>query len=257
MSASQLLDRPGDRKLQSSHARYRGERAFMHRAATLLWGLLSIVLLVSGACMLLAGIASYQAEAFIDSWDGRSTEPGASAWKIAHSAAKRSISLYPVADGARLDRLARIYSWKQFHQPYADPAAQESRHAALDAYRAAVAARPSWPYTWAGLAHSKLELQEFDGEFDEALVQAFQLGPWRIGVNLELVEIGLNAWPYLNQVQRLAVLESARRSVSFGYAEAQNVLELAQGAGRLRVLCDGLSPELRSTRKLSQCSGTQ
>ncbi|MDH4610285.1 hypothetical protein [Pseudomonas sp. BN102] len=225
----------------------------MQQVPPLLLGVLSIVLLVSGARILLAGIASYQTEAFISSWDKRDTEPSARAWEVAHSAAQRAISLYPVADGDRLDRLARIYSWKQFRQPYADPAAQESRRAALAAFRAAVAARPSWPYTWSGLAYSKLYLQEFDGEFDQALDQAFQLGPWRIGVNRELVEIGFSAWPHLSQVQRLAILESARRSVAFGNAEAQNLFELAQEAGLLRELCDSLSEALIGSRKLLQC----
>ncbi|MNR25714.1 hypothetical protein D3C85_1428790 [compost metagenome] len=75
-------------------------------------------------------------------------------------------------------------------------------------------------------------------------------------MNRELAEIGLSAWPQLNEAQRQATLESARRSLSFGNAEAQHLLEVAQRTGRLRELCDSLSPELRSTRTLSQCQGT-
>ncbi|MCY1524480.1 hypothetical protein D9M68_594130 [compost metagenome] len=255
MSASQSLDRPGSRKRQRSHVDSRGASQVMHHVPPLVL-VLSFELLVAGAYMLLAGIASFQADAFIGAWDTRGQEPSARAWEVAHNAAQRAIRLYPVADGDRLDRLGRIHSWKQFRQPYADPAAQHSRRAALDAYRAATVARPTWPYTWARLAHSKLYLQEFDDEFDQAMVRAFQLGPWRIGVNRELAEIGLSAWPQLNEAQRQATLESARRSLSFGNAEAQHLLEVAQRTGRLRLLCDSLSPELKGTRKLSQCPGT-
>ncbi|MFC5694235.1 hypothetical protein ACFPU0_01530 [Pseudomonas sp. GCM10022186] len=254
MSTGQLLDRPGSRK--RSDVESRRASSIMQQVPALLL-VLSFGLLVAGARMLLAGIASYQAEAFIGSWDKRGNEPGAAAWDVAHNAAQRAIELYPVADGDRLDRLGRIYSWKQFRQPYADSVAQHSRRAALDAYRAATGARPTWPYTWARLAHSKLYLQEFDDEFDRAMVQAFQLGPWRIGVNRELAEIGLNAWPHLSPAQRRATLESARRSLAFGNAEALHLLEVAQRAGRIQVLCDGLSHELRSTRKLAQCVGAQ
>ncbi len=256
MNVGELLDRPGSRKRQRSDAQSRRASSIVQHVPTLLL-VLSFALVVAGAQMLLAGIASYQAEAFISSWDKRGNEPGAAAWDVAHNAAQRAIRLYPVADGDRLDRLGRIYSWKEFRQPYADPAAQHSRRAALDAYRAATSARPTWPYTWARLAHSKLYLQEFDGEFERAMVQAFQLGPWRIGVNRELAEIGLSAWPHLNQAQRQATLESARRSLAFGNAEALHLLEVAQRAGRVRVLCDGLSHELSSTRQLTQCVRTQ
>ncbi|MBT8765800.1 hypothetical protein [Metapseudomonas boanensis] len=252
MSVSQSLDRPGSRK-RHSHASSRGERVIMQHVPVLLLVLLSFVLMVMGAYMLLAGIASYQAEAFISSWDKQGREPSVVAWEIAHNAAQRAIRLYPVADGDRLDRLGRIYSWKQFRQPYAAPAAQHSRRAALETYRAAIAARPSWPYTWARLAHSKLYLQEFDSEFDQAMAQAFRLGPWRIGVNLELAEIGFDAWPQLNEAQRQATRESTRRSAAFGNAEAQHLLEIAQRTGRIRVLCESLSHELISMRKLAPC----
>ncbi|WP_162934927.1 hypothetical protein [Pseudomonas cavernae] len=200
--------------------------------------------------MIVAGIASYQAEAFLAAWEKAGNEPEARAWQIAHDAAQRAIGLYPVANGDYLDRLGRIHSWQQFRQPYAAPTAELSRRAALAAYRAAVVARPAWPYTWARLAHSKLYLQEFDGEFDQALAQAFQLGPWRIGVNRELAEVGFSAWPHLDESQRQATLESARRSVAYGPAEAQRLLKVAQHTGMLQMLCDSLNSELKSTRKL-------
>ncbi|WP_145928250.1 hypothetical protein [Pseudomonas sp. TCU-HL1] len=224
--------------------------AVTQKVSALLVLLLALALLFAGARMALAGIASYQAEAFLAVWEKAANQPDARAWQIAHNAAQRAISLYPVANGDYLDRLGRIHSWQQFRQPYADPSAESSRRAALDAYRAAVDARPTWPYTWARQAHTKLYLQEFDGEFDLALARAFQLGPWRNGINRELAEIGLSAWPHLDQSQRLATLESVRRSVANGPAEAQHLYKIAQHTGLTQVLCDSLEPALRSARKL-------
>lgn len=212
--------------------------------------LVALALLITGGRMFLAGIASYQAEAFIGVWEKAGKEPDARAWQIAHDAAQRAISLYPVANGDYLDRLGRIHSWQRFRHSYGDPAATRSRHAALDAYRASVAARPTWPYTWERLAHTKIFLQEFDGEFDQSLSRAFQLGPWRIGVNRELAEIGFSVWPRLDDKQRQIVLESSRRSVAFSPAEAQRMVMVALYTGRLRELCNSLNIELKTSRRL-------
>jgi len=207
-------------------------------------------LLYLGARLFLAGIASYQADAFISEWERVGLEPQPRAWQVAHDAAQRAISLYPVADGQQFDRLGRIHSWKQFRQPYADAAAQDSRLAALEAYRTAVALRPSWPYSWARLAHSKRYLQQFDDEFDQALAQAFKLGPWRIGVNRELAQIGFSAWAHLNEIQRQATLESARRSVTDSPGEAQRLFKVAQDTGRTQELCTSLPHDLKTIRKI-------
>lgn len=213
------------------------------RITALLVALAAVALLLFGGRLLLAGIADYQAEAFLTDWERTASEPQERAWDVAHDAAQRAIDLYPVADGERLDRLGRIYSWKQFRQPFAAPGAEASRRAALDAYRASLDVRPTWPFTWARLAHSKLYLQEFDDEFADALSQAFVLGPWQIEVNRELVEIGLLAWPHLDSAQQQATLESARRVTLYSPAEAQRMLKLAQNVGRLQQVCAALDSE--------------
>ena len=233
-----------------------GSRTAVWQTITaLLVALLAVALLLFGGRLLLAGIADYQAEAFLADWGRTATEPQQRAWDVAHGAAQRAIDLYPVADGERLDRLGRIYSWKQFRQAVAAPAAEESRRAALDAYRASLAVRPTWPFTWARLAHSKLYLQEFDAEFAAALKQAFVLGPWQIEVNRELSEIGLIAWPKLSPEQQQATLESARRVALFSPSEAQRMLKLAQEVGKLLQVCAVLSPELKVSSKLTICPG--
>lgn len=212
--------------------------------------LLAFALLISGTRMFLAGVASFQAEAFIKSWEKAGKEPDARGWNIAHDAAQRAISFYPVASGDYLDRLGRIHSWKQFQHVYGDPAAAESRHAALEAYRASVASRPTWPNTWERLAHTKLFLQEFDGEFDRAFHEASKLGPTRIVVTREIADIGFSAWPHLNETQQQATREAVRHSVAFSSTESVRMVIVALRTGKIPELCNSLTPELKTSRKL-------
>ncbi len=244
MSHSQSSDRPRRRRSRA-HAT---ASVRVQRLPALLLLMLALTMLITGGRMGLAGIARYQAEAFISAWAKAGNEPSPHAWQIAQGAAQRAIGFYPVANGDYLDRLGRVHSWQYFRQPYGMPALQASREKALQAYRAAVAARPNWPYTWARLAHSKLYLQQFDAEFNQAFAHAAALGPWRIGVNRELAEIGFHAWPQLADTQREMTLESARRSVAYSWNEAKNMRRLAESSSGLSILCNSLSSELK-TRK--------
>ncbi|MCY1435209.1 hypothetical protein D9M71_512960 [compost metagenome] len=143
-----------------------------------------------------------------------------------------------------------MLQWQQFRQPFGATAAEQSRRQALQAFRAASEARPTWPNNWAALAYAKVYLLEFDGEFAHALQQAQAFGPTRIEINRTLAEIGFIAWPQLNDEQRHAALESARRTVKHGAKEAQNLLVIASQTGMTRQLCDSLDPALKDTRKI-------
>ncbi|UTW10618.1 hypothetical protein [Marinobacterium rhizophilum] len=223
------------------------------RLAPLGWGLLlccALALLVTGGRLVIAGIASYQAESFIEHWNEAGTAPAPRAWAVAQAAAERAVRFYPGTDGDHYDRLGRIHEWQHAFAYFGDPAARASREAARDAYRVAVQARPDWPYTWVQLAYVKLRLQEFDAEFDTALARGFELGPWRIDANRWLAEIGLLAWPQLNSAQQAQTLESIRRTVAYSNAEARRLLTLAQGTGQQQLLCDALPFPLKTRRKI-------
>lgn len=212
--------------------------------------LLSVTLVYSGGGLLLAGLASYQAQAFLDDWGAKGQEPSPHAWQIAHDAAQRAVSLYPGSNGEYLERLGRIQQWQQFRQPFGAPQANASRRAALETFRAASQARPTWPYNWAALAFAKLYLLEFDDEFAHALRQAQTLGPTRIEINRTLAEIGFLAWPRLDDGQRSATLESARRTVAHSPREAQNLLAVANRTGMDSQLCASLDAPLKDSRKI-------
>ncbi|MGE6659754.1 hypothetical protein ACQKEK_03280 [Pseudomonas sp. NPDC077408] len=212
--------------------------------------LASLGLLFAGLRMAGAGFASYQAEAFLQDWAGKGTEPSDAAWRVAEGAAQRAVGLYPVANGEYLDRLGRVYSWQQFERPYGSPDALGSRLAALDAYRASLEARPVWPNTWARLANTKLHLALFDDEFKQALEQASALGPSRLEVQREVAMIVFAGWAQLSKQERANFLESARRSVTYGQREAQQIQLLAAQNGLTGALCNSLPFEMKAQRGL-------
>lgn len=235
-------------------ARARGDssnaNSVTRRIALLLALALGLPLLYGGACLLLAGIASYQAEAFLQAWEKKGQEPDARAWQIARGAAQRAIDRYPVANGAYLHRLGLIEQWKQFRQPFGVAEADASRRAALQAFRAATEVRPTWPEHWSALAYAKLYLLEFDGEFHDALRKAHELGPWRIEINRRLAEIGYLAWPQLSATERDSIHLAAQRTIAYNQREAQKLLSIAEYAGTTEELCGSLTLELRNTRKI-------
>lgn len=225
------------------------------RLLSLLVLVLAAGLVAGGARLLAAGLASLRAEAFLSDWARRGAEPDPRAWQVALAAARQAVALYPVANGDYLDRLGRVYSFRHFQHPFAVPhlgadAVGQSRRGALQAYRAAVAARPDWPFTQVRLLHAKLYLLQFDAEFDRTFARAAALGPWRIEVNRELAEIGFAAWPSLTPAQRELTLVHAQRSVAFSDAEARTVLARARAAGLAPALCRALPAALKAQRRL-------
>lgn len=224
----------------------------MQRLATLLSLALGLPLLYSGSGQMVAGIASYQAEAFLQDWNVKGVEPDERAWQVAFIAAQRAIDLYPVTNGDYQHQLGLIQQWKQFRQPFGAANASASRLAALEAFRAAAKAQPTWPEHWAALAYSKVYLLQFDAEFHNALHLAHELGPWRIEINRRVSEIGLIAWPQLTETERTAIHEAVRRTVNYSPQETKNLLVIAEQTGMTSTLCNGLSPQLKKTRKICQ-----
>lgn len=247
-----IPDRPRRRKRSPTPSERKSVRSITGKLPTLCILLVSLGLIVMGTRMSIAGLAHYQTQAFLNNWVAGAQEPNPRAWSVAEGAAQRAVAWYPVANGSYFEQLGLVYAWRQFRQPYGAADAQASRVSALDAYRAAVHARPTWPDAWARLAHAKLYLLAFDDEFDHALLQASVLGPWRIGINRELTEIGFTAWPQLDVTQRVVILELARRTVAYNAAEAKRTYQLAEYTGMTDVLCQSLNTSLRTNRGLCQ-----
>ncbi len=222
------------------------------RLAMLLAIALSLPLLYAGSRLLLAAIAAYQTQAFLDDWTAKGEEPSPRAWQVAHDAAQHAVDLHPGDNGEYLQRLGHVQQWKQYRQPFRAAEAEQSRRAALEAFRAASRVRPTWPANWTALAYAKLYLLELDGEFTHALEQARNLGPTRLAINRSRAEIGLIAWPQLDTQQRQATLEAARMTVNHSTGEARKLLEIAEHTGMTAVLCDSLAATEKQDRKICQ-----
>jgi len=173
--------------------------------------IVALVLGYFGFNLLRAGLASYQANAFLGDW-AKTGIPKERAWSVALAASYKANELYPVENGEYLDQLGRVYEWRFADQPFGAATAQESNNSALRSYQRAVNARPYWPYTWSQLAYTKMRLWQFDAEFDQALRQAFATGSWRYATLAQLSEIGLLVWQELTPPQQELMQEIFRRT---------------------------------------------
>lgn len=207
------------------------------------WGLplAGLLLLIAGVPMTIAGLFAQQAQNHVDHWHGVASHPTSQEWLIAQAAARQAVRWYPVASGDYLDRQGRVQSWAPVgHNAEGE---QSDRLLARNLYRASLAVRPHWPYSWVGLAESKIRLHQFDEELELALGKAADLGPWRIGINRSLMQLGFKVWKQMTPLQRSRTLESASRAVAFGSREAQGVVSSARQAGLLEVLCRSLQAQ--------------
>lgn len=219
------------------------------RSIAVVAGLLGLVSIYAGSQLLVSGIAHYQASAFIQDWEKKGSAPTEQAWQVAHDAIQHAISSYPAANGEYLETLGYIQQWQAFGTPLDSAVAKPSREAAAQALRQATQARPTWPDAWAALAYAKLHLLSFDDELTHAMQQAQHFGPWRIGINRRIAEIGLIAFPVLNSEQRTIVSESIQRTAQYSTKERKQLFELAAQTNSLTVLCNALddAPETPCT----------
>lgn len=210
------------------------------RSIAVLAGLLGLAALYAGSQLLVAGIAQYQAQAFLTHWEQNPSQPSEQAGSIAEDAIQRAIRAYPGSNGEYLETLGYIELWRAFGADLNDPSAQPHRQAAVQALREATQARPTWPDAWAALAYAKLTVLAFDDEFTHALQQAQHFGPWRIGINRRIAEIGLTAFAVLNSEQRAITAESMQRTAQYSVKERQQLFALASETNNLSALEDAL-----------------
>lgn len=105
---------------------------------------------------------------------------------------------------------------------------------ALAHYRAAVQARPAWPYGWADVARIKLRLRQFDAELDEAVKNASRFGPWEPPVQLGIAALAMEAGHRLTPEARGAALALMSNALK---RQERELVELAYRRGRLDLLC--------------------
>ncbi len=215
--------------------------AKVNRMLAVLIAALALFLLYSGPQLLVAGISHFQAESFLQDWGKKAESPSVRAFEVAEQAATRAVRMHPASSGKYLHSLGLVYQWQHQDMEPGNPQAAASRHQALQSLRAAASQRPTWPYVWADLAYTKLMLLELDDEFGRALRQAHYFGPWRIQINRKLAQIGLMAWPAMNQAQQATTLEAMRRTVDYSSNERRQLHQFSAEIQRQELLCALLS----------------
>lgn len=96
---------------------------------------------------------------------------------------------------------------------------------------------------------------EVDAEFATALQNASRLGAWRPSTMYDIVEIGLRAWPKLDQATRESVLGIIANSQTWNAApnvsirHALVIQELTERLGRKADVCRLLTGPARSPQR--------
>ena len=193
--------------------------------------LLIVVINVSGSWGL-ADVKKQKVNASIRQWQNDIDSYSTENWKLVHWYASQALNKDPDNPDLLL-LLGNVYEWNSFQ---ADNQSRNENNSklALEHYRKAASLRPQWPYTWSSIALLKYKMSEFDQEFQAALSNAMNLGPWEPHVQTTIAEVGLSAWDKLEYAQRQAIIENIRRGVT---VQAQVMLDILKKYGQLRMIC--------------------
>lgn len=207
----------------------------------LVWGGLVLLFFLASLALRwgLADIYAFDARSRFQSRLGPKAGPAEADWQAAEQSLRRALALEPDHPD-HLDLMARLLELRAMNDGMGKEERVEARQQALADYRQAVALRPAWPYSWAGLMQAKLMAGEIDGEMRRALRQAVELGPWEPAVQLMVAEAGFSAWKHLDAGLRRQVIDNAVRGMQ---RQPRNMIQSAGRHGKLAVLCAWLSQD--------------
>lgn len=193
---------------------------------------LLIVVIKISASWGLADVENKKVRVSINRWENDIDSFSTDDWDKTFSYAKAALEKDP-HNPELLSLMGNVYEWNSFQ---ADNEIQNNQNGklALDYYRKAVQLRPQWPYTWSGIALLKYKMSEFDQEFQLALNNATELGPWEPKVQEIIAEVGLTSWDELEHTQRITIVENIRRGVTM---QPRVMLDILKKYGQLRLVC--------------------
>ena len=111
---------------------------------------------------------------------------------------------------------------------------REVLESAADNFRQALSTRPLWPYSWVNLLTTKDKLGQVDVEFNTALKNAAELGPWERTVQLQVVDSGLRYWGKLGGAERAVVQHKVQDALR---VQPRNAFALVKDYGRADLVC--------------------
>ncbi len=193
--------------------------------------LLIIVIKIS-ASWGLADVENQKARVFIKQWENNVDSFSSDDWDKAYSTAKAALEKDPY-NPELFSLMGNVYEWNSF-QGHNQSHNNQNAELALNHYRKAVELRPQWPYTWSGIVLQKYKMSEFDQEFQLALNNATELGPWEPNVQKIIAKVGLTSWNELEHSQRITIVENIRRGVTM---QPRVMLDILKTYGQLRLVC--------------------
>ncbi len=142
-----------------------------------------------------------------------------------------------------LEQLAQHLEAMAEPLPPRSPARASLLNEARALYLESTARRPTWPYTFASILHTDFKLGRFGSEFTRGYVRAINVGLGETVPRHTLIDLGLAAWPVLDQETRELILTQVRQALTF---EPRHILTRAVllGRGALVEPLIGDDPEL-------------
>lgn len=127
----------------------------------------------------------------------------------------------------------------------------------LNAYREEVATNPAWPYAWVMLARTKAQYQEFDAEFDQAILNTIEYGKHVPAIQLQLNYLVILAFSHFISRQDLIgpLMQNIQLSLGKESRYAGENLRLFQQSSLLNFLCLELEPDMLAISVQRACEG--
>jgi len=180
-----------------------------------------------------AYIDQYRLNAMLDRWIEQSSPVPVDAWTEAESLALTAAKRHG-DDVDILNAAGRLYAYRSTRMAVT----KEDRHLyarkAVQSYKAVTRLRPAWPYGWLNLALIKAHEGEMGAIFKHALMQLVKRGPWERNTLPVIVNLSLLAWPYLNQDERIPLLNYLTEAQE---KRSGDVRRAVTGSHQLKLYC--------------------
>lgn len=194
----------------------------------------TLVLIIASCCWgiylgtrwMLGDIAAYHTRYDFERWERKGAFP--SDEEVITSLGNIDTALSWAPDNPEyLELKARLLLFKAINRIMDDNEALPlaEYQAAAELHRHALRIRPRWPYSWANLALVKSSMAEIDTEFDTALRNASQFGPWEMPVQLTTIQAGAMSWQSLALKQQRSVASVVDRGLVYQFKEVAEILD--------------------------------
>lgn len=226
----------------------------IHKLPIYLLLLSAIGLTYLGFKLFITSLYSLQTDLFLNDWQRKQTAPSYQAWSTANQALLNAQATTPIDQASLKERQGKLYEWQSYiathktvneaenesineQQNTNSTLATQALQNALQAYEQQTHFTPSWPYAWINLLTVKIQLKQFDNQFNHALQMAEKTSNRNPGVELLLAKQGIIAWPNLTTPLKSKMLAKIASAASLSKANANNLKTLLNAQGLTPLVC--------------------